>query len=571
MPLARLCPLTDVAAMLPAGCWIAKSLASNPAEIGGEAVLHITGDVHLPALHLDAPLAAGSAMQRWLQAHADGAMADNGLSTPFLILIEGNLDIGGALTSSDTDGTTHLVVTGEARMQNAVVGGPLIAVRGSLMVQDLLWGHCNHGDLQVQAGMTARVAVFTDNYHVHINGPEQVTFLLDEVRGIPHLAEFSSEAVFAVFAADFLNHAETGADGIRALLDRDAVMSAVRAGNNATRSTDEIRSSILIAEDLCADDAISIDNILALLRTPVISHKQNTSSGWFQQTDFALCRRHVDEEKDQRDDNVFITVWKTWDFYLSVEQVPVRTGLKDRLAALVLRRTVPTTPQLTLIYRDYTDGKPGEWKALAADAAPLAWAACQRAWRGVLDYVRKAVGQHRARYPLHQRLVAELTAARVESLTTLPVFTDQYNDWWSSDKSGFWEGGIWVGARQPCMHNGVPWGRALKFGWQNGSDAPGDVEFNAHSSYQLDIDEARAGPPVVEFTYAQRQSDSRVALPACAADHISRLLRFYSAVEIRLHAQHEAEQAQRAEALRVEPAAHPLATPPLHTKTPNCG
>lgn len=569
MPLARLCLLTDVAAMLPAGCWIAESLASEPAEIGGEAVLHITGDVHLPALHLDAPLAAGSAMLSWLQAHAGSAMEESGPGTPFLILIEGDLEIIGALTCSDTDGTTHLVVTGDARMQNAVVGGQLIAVGGRLKVHDLLWGHYNHGDLQVQAGMTARVAVFTDEYHVHINGPEQVAFLLDEVRGIPHLAEFSSEAVAAVFAPELLNPNETGADGICALLNRNAVVSAVRAGNIVTRSSDEIHASLLIAEDLCADNAISIDNILALLRTPVISHKQYTASGWFQQTDFALCRRHVDEEKDQRDDNIFITVWKTWDFYLGVEQVPVHTGLKDRLAALVLRRTLPTTPQLTLIYRDYIDGKPGEWKSLAADTAPLAWAACQRAWRGVLDYVRKAVGQHRARYPLHQRLMAELTAARVESLTTLPVFTDQCNDWWSSDKSGFWEGGIWVGARQPCMHNGEPWGRALKFGWQNGSDAPGDVEFNAHSSYQLDVDEARAGPPAVEFTYSQRQSDSRVTLPACAADHISRLLRFYSAVEFRLRTQHEAEQVQRAEALRIEAAVHLLATPPLEPGLPD--
>lgn len=569
MPTARLCPLTDVANLIPADCWIAHHLASDPDELGGETVLHITGDVQLPELHLDAPLAPGSALRTWLQTHAGSAVEASTPCTAFLILIEDNLQIDGALTCDDTDGTTHLVVTGNAHMHNAVVGGQLVSVGGTLTVADLLWGHYSHGDLRVRGGLSARVAVFTDEYHLDINGPEQVEFLLDEVRDIVHLAEFSSEVVAAVFAPEFLGTAAPGADGISTLLNRDAVVAAVRGGDSVTRSSDDIHALFPVAHDLCADNTISIENILAVLRTPVIAHKQYKAYGWFEQTDFSLCRRHVDDEKDQRDDNVFITVWKTWDFYLSVEQVPDPTGLLQRLAALLLRRTVPTTPQLTLIYRGYSDGEPGEWAALAPDNAPKAWAACQHAWRGVLDYVRKAVGQHRARYPLHQRLKAELTAARIESFTSLPVFTDRYNYWWDSDKNGFWEGDIWVGARQPCMHDGEPWGRALKLSWRNGDDAPGDAPYNAHSAYQINVDEARQGPAVVEFTYAQRQNDSRDTLPACAADHITRLLRFYGAVESRIRTQHEQDQARQAEARRIEAAVQLLATPPLAPDLPD--
>ena len=551
MPLARLCPLTDVAALVPADCWIAQRLADDPHELGSESVLHITGDVQLPELHLDAPLAPGSALRTWLHGLPGGDADAKTPAAPFLILIEGNLHIDGALTCDDTEGTTHLVVTGNAHMHNAVLGGQLLSVGGALNVADLLWGHYNHGELRVHGGLKARVAVFTDEYHLDIHGPEQIEFLLDEVRSIAHPAEFSCEVVTAVFGPEFLDPAVPGADGISALLDRDAVVAAVRGGDSATRSSDDTQALFPIAHDLCADNAISIENILAVLHTPVIAHKQHKAYGWFQQTDFSLCQRHVDEEKDQRDDNVFITVWKTWDFYLSVEHVPEPQGLQQRLAALLLRRTVPTTRQLTLIYRGYTDGEPGEWAALAADTAPQAWAACQHAWRGVLDYVRKAVGQHRARYPLHQRLNAELTAARIESFTTLPVFTERYNDWWDSDKNGWWEGDIWVGARQPCMHDGEPWGRALKLSWKNGDDAPGDDEYNAHSAYQINVDEARDGPAVVEFTYAQRQNDSRATLPACAADHIARLLRLYGAVETRIRAQHEQNQARQAEATAV--------------------
>ena len=296
------------------------------------------------------------------------------------------------------------------------------------------------------------------------------------------------------------------------------------------------------ADDLCADNAISTENILALVRLPVIAHKAHEAFGWSGQTDFSLCQRHVDGAGDARDDSVFITVWKTWDFYLSVEQVPLPQSLIERLAAALLRRKRPTTPQLTLLYRRYAGGEPGAWQMLKPEAAPDAWQACQQAWQGVLDYVRKAVGQHRAHYPLYQQLQATLTAERIESFTSLPVFTEQYDDWWDSDKNGYWEGDIWVGARQPCMHEGEPWGRALQISWKNGDEAPGDAEDDAHGSYQISVDEAREGPALVEFSYTQRQSERRVPLPRGAAEHIAHLLRLYEQVEASVRARHGAQR-----------------------------
>lgn len=569
MPIARLCPLADVADLIPADCWMAERLAEDPAALADETVLWITGDVQWPELHLDAPLASGSPQRRWwqsLQTGSDNAPVPRSL---FLILVDGHLRIDGALTCDDTDGSTHLIVTGNAQAHNAVIGGQLVHVQGALQVQDLLWGHYNHGELHVHGGLHARVALFTDEYHLHIAGTEQVEFLLDEVRPVPHLAEFSCEVLGAVFAPEFLQGATSGEEGLAAMLDRRRVVTAVRAGNSAVHSSADIHAAWPLAHDLCADNRISVQNILAVVHTPVIAHNEHQAYGWFQQTDFSICQRHVDEDGDQRDDNVFITVWKTWDFYLSAEQTPAPHGLLQRLATTVLRRSVPTTPQLTLLYRRYSQGEAGEWQTLAESADPEAWQVCQTAWRGVLDYVRKAVGQHRARYPLYQRLVATLTAEHIERFTSLPVFTDRYNDWWDSERNGWWEAGVWVGARQPCMHDGEPWGRALKLSWHNGDDAPGDDEDNAHSAYQLNIDEAREGPAVVEFTYAQRQNDSRAPLPRGAADHIARLLRFYAAVEARIRAQAEQEAARQAEARRIEAAVRLLATPPLPAAVPD--
>ncbi|WP_370628115.1 YncE family protein [Acidovorax sp. sif0732] len=569
MPPARLCTLADVADRLPADSWIAGRLAQDPAALAAETVLCIAGDVQLTALHLDAALASGSPLRTLLQgggAHpAHPALAGQ----PFLILIEGCLQIDGALTCDGTGGAAHLAVLGDASLRNAVVGGQRLHVQGALRVADLLWGDGRHGGLAVRGGVQARVALFTDAYPVDITGPEQVEFLMDEVRGIPHRAEFSSEIAGIVFPPVFHDGTDDGENGIGCMLDRPRVVAAVRAGESATRGSDDIHAALPLEAGLFADEAVSVRNILGATHTPVIGPKEHTATGWFRQTDFSLCQRHVDAEGDQRDDNVFITVWKTWDFYLSVSQVPERQGLLARLAAAVLGRKVPTTARPTLVYRAYREGEPGEWLPLAPDTAPEAWRACTQAWRGVLDYLRKAVGQHRARYPLHQRLVAALTAERIEDFTSLPVFTERYNDWWDSDRNGWWEGDVWVGARQPCMHGGEPWGRAFKLSWENGEGAPGDEEDNAHSAYQINVEPALDGPAVVEFTYAQRQSDARAPLPRGAADHIARLLRFAGGVETRVRARHEQEQARQAEAQRIAAAVHLLAAPPLAPDAPD--
>ena len=560
MPTARTCSLAEVAALVPADCFLGERLREEPGALNDERVLHVTGDVALQALHLNDALDS----HHPLHAQARGRRA-----APYLILVEGSLRIDGALTADERGAVSHLIVLGALQVRNAVLTGSLLYVRGGLAVQALLWGDDNHGELQVHGGLQARVALFTNGYHLHLEGPEQVEFLLDEVRGVPHQAEFSSEIMGAVFPGEFHDGIDAGEDGLSHMLDRRRVLAAVRAGEDATRSSEAIHAALPVAHDVCADGAISVENLLAVVRSAVVAHKEHRASGWFRQTDFAICQRHVDEEGDQRDDNVFITVWKTWDFYLSVQPVRAPQGLLQRLAGALLRRPAPTVPELTLLYRAYADGEPGDWQPLSPEAAPDAWGPCQTAWRGVLDYVRKAVAQHRARYPLYQRLQAELTAHEIEDLTRLPVFTERYNDWWDSDKNGHWLGEVWVGARQPCMHDGEPWGRALKLSWENGEAGPGDEEDDAHGAYQINVDEAREGEAVVEFTYAQRQSEARVPLPRGAADHAARLLRFYGLVQVRLREEHAREQARAAEARRIEAAVRLLATPPLAADVPD--
>lgn len=562
----RLVPLADMAHLLPADCSLAERLRADPEEFSEETAAWITGDLQWPELHLDTPLVADGGLHRLAQAQPEPVALPR--RAPHLLLVEGSLRIDGALTASDTDGTTNLVVLGSLHAQHAVIGGQLVYVKDVLTVEELLWGH-DDGDLHVDGGLAARVALFTDGYHVQVAGDEQVEFLLDEVRGVPSLAEFSAEVAGLVFLPGYFDGIDDGTDGIGDLLDRERVVEAVRASESPVRTSAEISPDMPLASDLFADEAISVANILAAVNSPIVTHKEKKAPGWFGQTDFSLCRRHVDAEGDQRDDNVFITVWKTWDFYLSVEHEPTRKGLLARLAAAVLRKPIPFTEVATLLYRGYTEGTADGWKVLDEEAPAEAREACTQAWRGVLDYLRRAVGQSRAGYPLYKRLQATLTPKHIEQFTSLPYFTEEYNDWWDSDKNGTWQGDVWVGARQPCLHEGEPYGRALKLSWENGEPRPGDDTDDMYSAYQLDVDEARAGPPLVEFSYTQRQSEAKTPLPRGAVDHIARLLRMLAQVEARIRGAHERQQAERAEAQRVEAAVRLLATPPLAPDLPD--
>ena len=533
MPTFRVATLSEVASSLPSGHVLARRLQELAGVQRGEWVACFSGNLRLPALDLAAPLAAGSPLH---------ALVPAGQTLPPLpcrVFIDGDLHIEGALTGGAPQGATHLIVAGNLQAHDATVDG-LLDIGGALAVTDLLWGHGAQGALCVHGGLSARVGLFTHGFQLQLQGPEHIAWLLDEVRGVPHLAEFSREAVTALFLPPGLAGSDAplsaGEDGITPLLNRDAIVTALRHGQCVLPADEAIAAAWPLATALFADETISVANVLTAVHCVAVARKQHQASGWFGQTDFSLCQRHVDEDGDPRDASVFMTVWKTWDFYVAVERVPVRRGALARLGAALRRHPAPFTEQLLLAYRSYRHGTPAQWQPLDEIAHPEAWRACTHAWRGVLDYLRKADGQARAGYPLWRRLQAELTPACIEAFTSLPRFTEHCTDWWDSDRNGWWEDDIWVGARQPCMHDGQPWGRAFKLSWKNGAPAPGDGADNAHSAYQCDVDEAREGPALLQWTLAQRQSEARTPLQRCAADHIARLLRLYGLVESRLQA-----------------------------------
>lgn len=344
--------------------------------------------------------------------------------------------------------------------------------------------------------------------------------------------------------------------------------------STAHTESDMNQADLPLDGTLCPGEAMHGQHLHQLLRAALPDSSHHKAAGWFGQTDFLFTRRHVDEDQDAYHDGLFITLWKRWDFWLALPDDS--TGPGGRLAQAWARLRQDHQPALAggLLrqYRAYDDaGRPGPWQPLDADhASPEALQACAQAWRGVIDYWRLAEGQRRAGRPLRERLHAALTTARVQALTLLPVFTGRYNDWWNPERNGWWQGDVWIGARQPGHQGSRHWGRALKLSWRNGSEQPGDEEDDAHACYQIDLVEddtpaqGTAQPPGLRLSYGQRQSDARRPLTNDAVQHMARLLQLFTDLEQQLYAANAREQ----RALRCAPLAPAGAAPALPRRPP---
>ncbi len=548
--------LRNIASKIPSNSWITERLADTD-RLDQEMVLYVRGDLDLSVLDLDHPLALGSPLRAML------ADVDDTPTSIFMILIEGALHVKTTVTNENTDGATHLIVLGSMSAHDIAIGGQYFDVGGALTAHNLLWGHYNHGSLRVSGLTSARVAVFSDEYDVALAGGEQFRYLLDEVRGVPSLMEFSLESIAGIFVPKLLHSAEGGNDWVGSVLDRDAAVVALRAGETISFDDAAIDAFMPVANDVFADESISIANVLACVNAGLIEGDATDATGWYAQTEFVVGKRRIDEDGDQRDDRVYITVWKQYDFYFGVahEASPEPQGLGARLKSVLMNRPQALVEALQLQCRTYTDGAPNDWAALDDETALEVRAAATAAWRGVLDYMRKAIGQLRAGYPLALRTQSALSQARVTALIGLPVFVEEYNDFWT-DNAGLWNGEVCVRARQSCQHNGHDYTRAFKLSFENGDDAPGDEEGDAHATYFYEEIVIAGEPPTITLEYEQRQSRTLVTIPRTAADHHARALRMFEHIERRLTDAERTKAEARAKRQRLIETVTLLKAPP---------
>ncbi|MDM1369879.1 hypothetical protein HX052_05660 [Myroides marinus] len=152
-------PFSEIKHLLPNNCWYKQDIPELP-------VLYCEGHQYW-----DAPLDLDEVVN---EEHPSEII-------PF-ILVNGNLTVP-QIYNEHVDGSTGLVVLGNLKTNNIVVGGQEIYVKGDLDVAEVFWGEHDHGNLVVEGTIRSRLFINTDygvdDYRFSMRENIEVDFVLN--------------------------------------------------------------------------------------------------------------------------------------------------------------------------------------------------------------------------------------------------------------------------------------------------------------------------------------------------------------------------------------------------------
>ncbi|RFM32377.1 hypothetical protein [Chitinophaga silvisoli] len=145
------------------------SAGNNPAPqvVGFDTIKPLVQ--HLPARYEDYPMALAEKMPerdelKFLFYNGTTVLEELDLDDPayFGIVVAGDLIVKGNILNENTDGACSLIVLGNLKAKNVIVGGQLIYVTGYVAVQELLMGIYNHGEFTGRSYVWAPVVIADD-------------------------------------------------------------------------------------------------------------------------------------------------------------------------------------------------------------------------------------------------------------------------------------------------------------------------------------------------------------------------------------------------------------------------
>jgi len=120
--------------------------------------LLIDGDFETENIDLDAPFISHENRNQYYSAYLKQESA-------LAIIINGNFTAQN-IYNHDTDGAMGLIVLGNLKAYNMLVGGQEIYVQNNFNVKELFWGDYNHGDLTVKGKIRINYFLQTVEYHI---------------------------------------------------------------------------------------------------------------------------------------------------------------------------------------------------------------------------------------------------------------------------------------------------------------------------------------------------------------------------------------------------------------------
>lgn len=406
----RIVRFADIADRLPADAWSVWRNRVNEGEFADERVLWVPGPHELGTVDLAS----------WPQPGDDPALL-------FMVVVDGDLRVE-TLYNWDTDGCTGLIVLGNLSLGHAVVGGQEIYVCGDLMVRELFWGDYNHGVLQVEGRIRARLLMATEEYDLpsgqERDGDEIVLRLdnedcdawerdLDEVA-----AQYFTEAV--------INRHETEPSGLGDVVPRYRVVEALARGEAVLRTPFALLQPTEVPrrwDEVRLTDPASMRSQTPLFHALIALVPEDEPEQPFRSQPFAadvfVTRAHRRQDNAQEVPDMLVVLG---DDGLEVRMWVDQPGMLARLGG--------RSPGLAAMFEHTERGLRG-FRPIWGH--PEVVGRLQGVWN-------EALRRAEAWLFWSPRLQEEVRAADILRLLELPIVREHYNVWEDSDRNGFWDG-----------------------------------------------------------------------------------------------------------------------------------
>lgn len=148
------------------------------------------------------------------------------------IVITGNLNAPDAvLIDRDSDWAPALIVGGNLIARSMCLSGGGTKIVGDLTLQGTLYGHYNHGSLEV-GGTTSAAAILSSAFDMTLHGAVRCATIISATGYLNIDAHFNSDTIELALEADFLDDNNNPID--------DLIMDAVIEGRSVLRSAAQI-------------------------------------------------------------------------------------------------------------------------------------------------------------------------------------------------------------------------------------------------------------------------------------------------------------------------------------------
>lgn len=428
---AWLVPMVALMAQLPEDSLIRKYQKERYTT---ERAIIFEQDTVLDTLDLDNPFSQLTPdwMERYVAAVDAGDEtarkeldAEYERQSVFQVFVAGNLTVNRYISNTCIDGAAGLVVLGNLSCGNIIVGGQEIYVQNNLHVKELYWGEYNHGNLTVKGNMQAGVLVQSD-YTVSVAGAQLIGHYFDDCR-------FESDSQPGdIFCEEILSRS---GGGLISRLNKIEMLKRLADGLSVLKETGNSVKRIFENYDCSIENLLTFTQ-LKLVTTPhFLFHVEDV---------IVVANRENDEEGSLhsillRQDNLRVFIY--------AKREEEKKTFMDKL----LNRP-PQSPRYHL--KKTWKAPDGDWYEMDHQTPQEEQQLLRNFWPLTLQAMEEMDRLTPQEIESCQQLIQQvITPAKISDYLSKPIVNELYNDYYESDRMGYWSDELHFSFRQNINNN----------------------------------------------------------------------------------------------------------------------